>query len=188
KGGNVQLRREIAVAAAENLRFRGINALLVSHGSSTVPPYIVERINALGGAIKNANGIPIEELKAVIHCGIRKINVDTDIRLAVTRNFREYFTGRPEKRKSPSVGAVWELMEKNSDKFDPRIFLPPVMDLMIVETEITDPDVLDLVALVKAGVREVVGALIVSFGSLGHADDVETKSLEQMAQFYSRTR
>ncbi|MDR1586158.1 MAG: class II fructose-bisphosphate aldolase [Treponema sp.] len=186
KGSNVKLRREIAVAAVENLRFKGINALLVSHGSSTVPQYIVERINALGGAIKNANGIPIEELKAVIGCGIRKINVDTDIRLAVTRNFREYFTRYQEKRKSPSVGAVWELMEKNPDKFDPRVFLPPVMEPMITETKITDPDLLDLVELVKAGVKEVVGALIVSFGSIGHAGDVEIKSLEQMALFYNQ--
>ena len=186
KGDDVKLRREIAIAASENLRYKGIVALLVSHGSSTVPKYIVDRINTLGGSIKNANGVPIDELTAVIHCGVRKINVDTDIRLAVTRNFREFFAKYPEKRKSPSIGPVWELMEKNPDKFDPRVFLPPVMDQMIVETEINDEDILKLVALVKAGVREVVGTLIVSFGSFGHADDVEVKSLEQMAQFYKK--
>jgi fructose-bisphosphate aldolase class II len=184
KGNDVKLRREIAIAACENLRYKGITALLVSHGSSTVPKYIVNKINSLGGAIKNANGIPIDELTSVIRHGIRKINVDTDIRLAVTRNFREFFVKYPEKKKSPSIGPVWELMDKNPDKFDPRVFMPPVMDKMIVETEITDQDVLDLVALVKAGVKEVVGTLIVSFGSFGHADDVEIKSLEQMAQFY----
>jgi fructose-bisphosphate aldolase class II len=184
KGDDVKLRREIAIAASENLRYKGITALLVSHGSSTVPKYIVDRINALGGAIKNANGIPIDELTTVIRCGVRKINVDTDIRLAVTRNFREFFTKYPEKRNSQSIGPVWELMEKNPDKFDPRIFLPPVMDLMIVETEIKDQDILDLVALVKAGVKEVVGTLAVNFGSFGHAYDVEIKSLDEMAQFY----
>ena len=187
KGNDVKLRREIAIAICENLRYKGVTALLVSHGSSTVPMYIVEKINSLGGAIQNANGIPIDELTAVIRCGIRKINVDTDIRLAVTRNFREYFVKYPEKCASPSIGPVWELMKKNPGKFDPRVFLPPVMDKMIVETEITDEDVLDLVALVKAGVKEVVGALIVSFGSLGHADDVEIKSLEQMAQVYKNS-
>ena len=186
KGNDVRLRREIAIAASENLRYKGIAALLVSHGSSTVPKYIVDRINSLGGAIKNANGIPIDELTAVIQCGVRKINVDTDIRLAVTRNFREFFAKYPEKQRSPSIGPVWELMEKNPDKFDPRVFLPPVMDKMIVETQITDQDILDLVALVKAGVKEVVGTLIVSFGSFGHAFDVEIKSLEQMAQFYKK--
>jgi len=184
KGANVKLRKEIAIAATENLRYRNITALLVSHGSSSVPQYIVKKINALGGEIKNANGIPIDELTAVIPHGVRKINVDTDIRLAVTRNFREYFTKYPEKKNSPSVGPVWELMAKNPDKFDPRVFLPPVMDQMIVEFDIKDRDILDLVALVKAGVKEVVGTLIVAFGSFGHADDVELKTLEQMAQFY----
>ena len=184
KGADVKLRREIAIAASENLRYRGITALLVSHGSSSVPKYIVDKINALGGEIRNANGIPVEELTAVIPYGIRKINVDTDIRLAVTRNFREYFAKYPEKKNSPSAGPVWELMAKNPDKFDPRIFLPPVMDQMIIEYDIKDPDVLDLVDLVKAGVREVVGTLIVQFGSCGHADDVEAKTLQQMAEFY----
>ena len=184
KGSDVKLRREIAIAASENLRYKGITALLVSHGSSTVPKYIVEKINTLGGAIKNANGIPIDELTSAICCGIRKINVDTDIRLGVTRNFREYFSMFPEKRSSLSIGPVWKLMEQNPDKFDPRVFLPPVMNQMILETKITDQDVLDLVALVKAGVKEVVGTLIVFFGSFGHADDVEIKSLKQMAQFY----
>jgi len=184
KGNDVKLRREIAIATVENLRYKGKHALLVSHGSSTVPKYIVEKINTLGGAIQNANGIPIDELIAVINCGVRKINVDTDIRLAVTRNFREFFVKYPEKRKSPSIGPVWELMEKNPDKFDPRIFLPPVMEQMILETEIKDQDVAELVALIKTGVKEVVGTLIVYFGSFGHVDDVEIKSLEQMAQEY----
>jgi fructose-bisphosphate aldolase class II len=184
KGANVKLRREIAVATSENLRFAGIDALLVSHGSSTVPRYIVDRINALGGAVKDANGISIEELRAVIPCGIRKINVDTDIRLAVTRNFREYFHEHPEKKTSAGIGGVWQLMEQNPDKFDPRVYLPPVMDLMIMPLEITDPDVLELVELVKSGVRETVGALIVEFGSCFRAGDVEIRSLEQMADFY----
>ncbi|MCL2832183.1 MAG: class II fructose-bisphosphate aldolase [Treponema sp.] len=184
KGPDVKLRKEIAIATTENLRYRGITALLVSHGSSSVPRYVVNRINALGGAIKDASGIPIDELTAVIPHGIRKINVDTDIRLAVTRNFREYFTKYPEKKKSPSVGPVWELMDKNPDKFDPRVFLPPVMNQMIVEFDIKDGDILDLVDLVKKGVREVVGTLIIQFGSFGHADDVEIKTLAQMREFY----
>jgi fructose-bisphosphate aldolase class II len=188
KGANVKLRREIAIAASENLRFAGIDAPLVSHGSSTVPRYIVDRINALGGDVKGANGIPIEELRAAIPCGIRKINVDTDIRLAVTRNFREFFHEHPEKKTSASIGAVWQLMEKNPDKFDPRVYLPPVMDLMISPAEITDPDILKLVELVKSGVREAVGTLIVEFGSCSHAGDTEIRGLEQMADFYRSKR
>lgn len=186
KGKGVKLRREIAVATSENLRFASILPLLVSHGSSTVPQYIVRRINSLGGAIQNANGIPIAELQAAIPCGIRKINVDTDIRLAITRNFREYFAQHEEKKRSASIGAVWRLMEQNPDKFDPRVYLPPVMDQMIVETEITDADVQALVALVKVGVKEAVGTLIVQFGSAGQADAVEAKTIEEMRQVYAK--
>ena len=100
KGKNVKLRREIAIAAAENLRHAGLPALLVSHGSSTVPSYIVERINELGGKLSNTNGIPVDELKAAIPCGICKINVDTDIRLAVTRNFPRVFRQESRKEKT----------------------------------------------------------------------------------------
>lgn len=68
---------------------------MVSHGSSTVPKYIVDEINALGGNLSNTYGISIEELKMAIPSGISKINVDTDIRLAVTRNMKELFAKYP---------------------------------------------------------------------------------------------
>ena len=184
KGKNIKLRREIAVAIKENLRFSGVDAMLVSHGSSTVPGYIVDKINALGGKIAGANGIPIAELLSVISSGVCKINVDTDIRLAVTRNLWEYFTCDPVKQSSPVLGPVWCLLKANPEKFDPRVFLPPVMDSLIVQTDIKDPDLIDLVNLMKAGVKEVVGALIVQFGSAGHADDVAIKTLGEMSDFY----
>ena len=64
KGKNVKLRREIPIAIKECMNHEGIQGVLVSHGSSTVPQYIVNEINALGGDIKNAYGISKEELKA----------------------------------------------------------------------------------------------------------------------------
>lgn len=184
KGENVKLRREIAIAASENLRHEGIFGVLVSHGSSTVPQYIVEEINALGGRISNAHGIPLEELRQAIPCGIGKINVDTDIRLAITRNIREYFVRHPEKQSSPTVGAVWELMEARADQFDPRVYLTPVMEPLITGAEITDPDLLDIVRCMKAGVHEAAGALIVAFGSAGYAGRIPCVTLEQMAERY----
>ena len=184
KGENVKLRKEIAIAISEIARFAKMDAILVSHGSSIVPQYIVKQINNLGGALKNANGIPLDELKSVIPCGIRKINVDTDIRLAVTRNFREYFQRNEDKRSSASIGKVWDLLCDNPDKFDPRVFLPSVMDQMIIMDNISDQDVAELDALVMSGVKEVVGTMIVHFGSNGHAGDVEVKSLSQMANIY----
>lgn len=185
KGKNAKLRKEIAIASMENLRHEGIFGALVSHGSSTVPQYIVDDINRLGGNVQNAHGIPIEELKAVIPCGISKINVDTDIRLAVTRNMREYFYQYPEKRKSPSIQAIYQLLEQKKDQVDPRVFLPPIMDT--VTTGIApDEDVKAIMTCVERGVKEVVGKLIVDFGSVGYGAKAEMKTLEQMAKFYKK--
>ena len=92
------------MAIRECLNHEGIFGALVSHGSSTVPEYIVNEINGLGGTLTGAYGIAIHELQAAARCGINKINVDTDIRLAVTRNMKEFFAGNPEKRNSSSSG------------------------------------------------------------------------------------
>lgn len=77
KGKNVKLRKEIAVAIRECMNHQGIFGALVSHGSSTVPKYIVDEINGLGGELSNTYGISIEELKAAIPCGISKIKHGT---------------------------------------------------------------------------------------------------------------
>lgn len=186
KGDKINLRREIVIAAMENLRHEGIFGVLVSHGSSTVPAYIVDEINALGGKISNASGIPIEQLKAVIPFGIGKINVDTDIRLAVTRNIREYFKKNVEKQSSASIGAVWELMERKAEQFDPRVYVTPIMDTLITGEAAEDKDVLDIIGCIKKGVREVVGTLIVEFGSVGYAPKIEQASLDEMAERYKK--
>lgn len=183
KGNGINLRHEIVIASMENLRHEGIDGVLVSHGSSTVPAYIVDKINALGGQLANTGGIPIGQLQSVIPMGIGKINVDTDIRLAVTRNLREYFTNHPEKQESPSIGPVWALMEAKKDQFDPRVYLPPVKEALL-EGLIPDEDTTELMELIKQGVKEVVGTLIVLFGSVGMADRVESVDLEQMAEYY----
>lgn len=185
KGKDIKLRKEIAVAAKECLLHEHIFGVLVSHGSSTVPQYIVEEINALGGDIRNAHGIPIEELKAAIPCGIGKINVDTDIRLAVTRNLKELFHNNPALCTSPSVGPIYLLLEKNRDKFDPRIFLTPIIDT-VMTGEVRDDDVRAVVDCIERGVKEVVGTLIVEFGSVGKASLVECPSLDEMAERYKR--
>lgn len=185
KGKDVKLRKEIAIAIRECMNHLGIFGALVSHGSSTVPQYIVDEINGMGGQLTNTYGISIEELKAVIPCGISKINVDTDIRLAVTRNLKELFVKYPEKRTSPSIGAVYELLEKKKDQFDPRVFLPPLMDT-VMYGRIPDDDVASVTDCVERGVKEVVGTLIVQFGSFGKAPLVEQVSLDQMAERYKK--
>ncbi len=185
KGHNAVIRKEIAIAIKECMRHEGISGFLVSHGSSTVPAYIVEEINALGGKISNAHGIAIEQLIEVSKCGISKINVDTDIRLAVTRNLRELFAKDSALRGSARVGAIYELMEKNKEAFDPRAFITPIMDTVLYG-KVEDEDTARVCAAIEAGVKEAVGTLIVQFGSFGRMQQVEAVSLEEMAERYRK--
>ena len=185
KGKNVKLRKEIPVAIRECMNHLGIFGALVSHGSSTVPKYIVDEINALGGELEDTHGISIEELKAAVGCGINKINVDTDIRLAVTRNMKELFAARPQLRSSPSVGGIYELLETKKNQFDPRVFLTPIMDTVMYGT-VKDEDRAAIVDCIERGVKEVAGILIVEFGSFGKAPLVEQVSQEEMAERYRK--
>ena len=183
KGKDVKLRREIPIAIRECMSHEGIRAFLVSHGSSTVPQYIVQEINALGGEIQNAYGISKEELKAAIPCGIRKINVDTDIRLAVTRNLRELFRDCPELKADPVVGPIWTLLDEKRAAFDPRAFLPPIMDTVMYGTGEGEA-LARITGAIERGVKEAVGTLIVEFGSVGRCPLVRMDTLETMIRRY----
>ncbi len=183
KGKNVKLRREIVIAIRECMNHLGIFGALVSHGSSTVPKYIVDEINGLGGKLSNTEGISMEQLTAAIGAGINKINVDTDIRLAVTRNMKEFFEKYPEKRSSESIGPIYDRLEARKEAFDPRVFLPPIMDTVMYGT-IPDEDTAAIADCVERGVKEVVGTLIVKFGSYGKAPLVECVTLDEMAERY----
>lgn len=185
KGKGAKVRKEIAIAVKECLRHEHMRGTLVSHGSSTVPGYIVDEINALGGNVQNAYGIPVEQLIEVSHCGIGKINVDTDIRLAVTRNIREFFYNNPEMKDDPYIGPIWSLMEKSPSAFDPRVFLPPIMDT-VMYGNIPSESVAKICSLIKEGVMEVVGTLVVKFNSVGKAPLIEKVTLEDMAELYRK--
>lgn len=82
---------------------------LVMHGSSSVPKELVDIVNAYGGSIQESFGVPIESIQHGIKNGVRKINVDTDIRLAMT-------------------GAVRKTLFEDPTKFDPRDYLAPARD------------------------------------------------------------
>ena len=185
KGKDAVIRKEIAIAIKECLRHERLFCALVSHGSSTVPQYIVNEINALGGDIRDANGISREQLREAAFIGISKINVDTDIRLAVTRNMRELFYKKPDLREEPSVSGIYTLLAEKRSDFDPRIFLTPVMDTVMHGIIPTDA-VAEICNCIEMGVHEVVGALIVEFDSMGKAPLVECISLEEMAERYAK--
>ena len=183
KGKDTVIRKEIAIATKECMMHEGIEGTLVSHGSSTVPQYIVGEINGLGGDIHDAYGIKKEQLKEVSKLGIRKINVDTDIRLAVTRNLRELFRDCASLRDSASIGPIYKLLVDNPSAFDPRVFLPPIMDT-VMYGNVPNEDVARVVDCIERGVKEVVGTLIVEFDSLGKAPLIESVSLDEMAERY----
>ena len=84
---------------------------MVMHGSSSVPQELQDIINEFGGDIKQTYGVPIEEIQRGIANGVRKVNVDTDSRLAITGAIRKVFAQSPE-------------------KFDPRDYLRPAREAM----------------------------------------------------------
>jgi fructose-bisphosphate aldolase class II len=68
---------------------------LVMHGASTVPEALQDLINANGGNMSRTFGVPLEEVENSIRMGVRKINIDTDLRMAFTGSAREYLTANP---------------------------------------------------------------------------------------------
>ncbi len=86
----------LAMHLIEEIHRRLPDTHLVMHGSSSVPPALIERINAAGGAMRDAFGVPVEEIQQGIRHGVRKINVDTDGRLAITAAVREAIAAKPE--------------------------------------------------------------------------------------------
>ena len=73
------------------------NTHLVMHGSSSVPQNLLAIIREFGGDMKETYGVPVEEIQKAIQYGVRKINIDTDIRLAMTAAVRQFMAQNPEK-------------------------------------------------------------------------------------------
>jgi len=184
KGVNVKLRNEIVIAIMENMRHEHIDGSLVSHGSSTIPAYIVSEINNLGGKIGNSGGISISELTKAISSGISKINIDSDIRLAVTRNIRQLFLNHSEFQ--VRFPEIWTVFTKNPGEVDPRVYLASISANLIDDRNEADEYEQQLLSSIRQAVFEAVGQLIVKFGSVGDAYQIELITLEQMADFYSK--
>lgn len=184
KGTNIVLRQEVPIAVNECLMRSDLVASLVSHGSSTVPQDVVAEINALGGTINGSGGIPLDQLQRVVkNGGINKINVDTDIRMATTRNLRELWRDQPEVLNNPKVKAVHDLMAENTKAFDPRLYLTPIMDTVMTGV-CAEPEVAILMQKVEDAIQEVLCQLVVAFGSYHMAPYVKALSLEELIKTY----
>jgi fructose-bisphosphate aldolase, class II len=99
----------LAIERIKEIHRRIPNTHLVMHGSSSVPQDLLEEIRRYGGAMKETYGVPVEEIQEAIKHGVRKVNIDTDIRLAMTAAIRKFFA-------------------ENPGKFDPREYLKPAKE------------------------------------------------------------
>ncbi len=99
----------LAIDRIKEIHARIPNCHLVMHGSSSVPQELLAEIRQFGGDMKETYGVPVEEIIIGIKHGVRKINIDTDVRLAMTGAIRRYFT-------------------ENPGKFDPRDYLKPARE------------------------------------------------------------
>jgi fructose-bisphosphate aldolase, class II len=99
----------LAIGRIKEIHQRIPDTHLVMHGSSSVPQDLLAQIRQYGGQMKETYGVPVEEIQEAIKHGVRKINIDTDIRLAMT-------------------GAVRKFLFENPDKFDAREWLKPARE------------------------------------------------------------
>jgi len=99
----------LAIERIKEIHRRIPNTHLVMHGSSSVPQDLLAEIRKYGGDMKETYGVPVEEIQEAIKHGVRKINIDTDIRLAMTAAIRKFFA-------------------ENPSKFDPREYLKPARE------------------------------------------------------------
>ena len=99
----------LAISRVKEIHARIPNTHLVMHGSSSVPQELLAIINQYGGKMKETYGVPVEEIQEAIKYGVRKINIDTDIRMAMT-------------------GAVRKFMAENPSKFDMREWMKPARE------------------------------------------------------------
>ena len=86
----------LAISRIKEINARLPNTHLVMHGSSSVPQELLAEIREFGGEMKETYGVPVEEIQHAIRYGVRKINIDTDIRLAMTAAVRRYLAQNPD--------------------------------------------------------------------------------------------
>src|ERR1700756_2579965 len=101
----------LAMHVIEEIHARLPATHLVMHGSSSVPQALQDIINKYGGEMPQTYGVPVEEIQRGIKHGVRKINIDTDNRMAMT-------------------GAIRKVFAENPGEFDPRKYLKPAMEAM----------------------------------------------------------
>jgi len=192
KGSNIdQLKTEIVRESYQSLLKEGLadDHFLVGHGSSTVPQDLVEEINRNGGRIENAQGVPLEKIREGIEFGLRKMNIDTDLRLGITAVTRRFFLDNPSAAGGETLGGVKKALDEKLGVIDPREYLGAVTPFDIMREPPQDSGVqefVDLMALIKDRIAGHVEFLVNEFGSGGLAGSVEDATVEDMKERYAR--
>jgi fructose-bisphosphate aldolase, class II len=101
----------LSMRVVEAIHAKLPNIHLVMHGSSSVPQELQDRFNSFGGAMRQTWGVPVEEIVNGIKHGVRKVNIDTDCRIAIAAELRR-------------------VAQETPGEFDPRKFLKPAMEAM----------------------------------------------------------
>ncbi len=191
KGTNIsQLRTEIVRESYQNMAKAGLadSHYLVGHGSSTVPKNLVDEINSQGGAIKDAAGVPPEKIKEGIAFGLRKVNIDTDLRLGITAVTRTFFNNNPDAAAEPMLAPVKKALDENVDAIDPRKYLVDVKPFETLREPPADSGCqafVDLMVLIKERIADHVEFLVHEFGCDGLADKVERVTPDEMKKRYA---
>ncbi len=186
KGSNIDaLKTSIVKDSYNKMAKAGLtdNHFLVGHGSSTVPKELVDEINQYGGGIKNAHGVPMDKIKEAISFGLRKINIDTDLRLAITAVMRKYLQDNPgvEDKYPDTLGRIKKAFDGEIEMVakgkvqDPKGVIDPrgyfgVIDVAILRDPPTEESgLIEVMELVKERLASHVEMLLHEFGAAGLA-------------------
>ncbi|MFP4026376.1 MAG: class II fructose-bisphosphate aldolase [Candidatus Brocadiia bacterium] len=192
KGANInELKTTIVRDSYAGMVEAGLNEtrFLVGHGSSTVPQDIVQEINDLGGNLQNAQGVPLEKIKEGISFGLRKINIDTDLRLGITATSRKFFKDNPAAGQTKALAGAKKVLDEQLDVIDPRTYLGEVEPFDILREPPEESGVqefIDLMALIKERIAQHVEFLVNEFGSAGIADMVADTTMADMKAVYEQ--
>jgi len=189
KGSNIDAVKTSIVQDSYNaMKDAGLASdhFLVGHGSSTVPQDIVAEINQYGGNIQKAKGVPMEKIKEGIAFGLRKMNIDTDLRLGITATVRKYLKDNPGigEKYPDTLGQIEKAfsgeleMTAKGKRVEPETVIDPrgyfgVIDIAVLREPATDESGLaELMALIEDRIADHVEMLVNEFGSAGLAGKV----------------
>ncbi|MFH1709141.1 MAG: class II fructose-bisphosphate aldolase [Planctomycetota bacterium] len=189
KGKNIgAVKTEIVKASYDAMKKAGQTDkhFLVGHGSSTVPQDLVKEINSYGGALKDSAGVPMPKIKEGIAFGLRKVNIDTDLRLSITATMRKYLSSNPAMvqkypetlgRIAKAFSGEIQMIAKGKVE-DPKKVIDPrgyfgIIDIAVLRVAPTpESGLVEVMALIENRIADHVAMLVTEFGCAGLASEM----------------